>query len=275
MVLVGPHAVMSREIDIAIDAARRAGRLLLDATDDLKSLQQKEDDDARRESRQGLVTEMDRRCEREILSVLSAAFPQDGFLGEEQTALNLGRERVWVIDPLDGTISYARGLDAYATAIALLQHNEPVLGVVYLPDRDELFAAEAGAGATRNGQRIHVTAEAAVESCVLSMDHRIFRSGLHPRATGDLVRRVRRLRVADSGSRELCYVACGRVDGFIRMQQPTYDFVMGRVIVEEAGGVVRDFGGGPIGVRRDRERGANLVAGNARLVEQLTTYLAT
>lgn len=260
---------MSRELEAAAVAVRRAGAMLLQASEELKVLQFKDDAGTAAGARKGLVTEMDRRCEEAIVEVLHSAFPEDGFLGEELTSHNLASERVWVIDPLDGTIAYARGLDTYATCVGLLVHGEPVLGVVFLPRQGELFTAERGSGAYLNGVRIRVAQTDALENGIVSLDHRIFRADLYPRVTRDLLKTIRRLRVSDSCSQEFCLLACGRIDGMVRMLQPTYDYMMGKVIAEEAGGVVRDFHGQPVVPLISRERNANLIAGNAGMVRLL------
>lgn len=261
---------MSRELEAAAVAVRRAGAMLLQASEELKVLQFKDDGGTAAGARKGLVTEMDRRCEEAILEVLHDAYPEDGFLGEELTSHNLSSERVWVIDPLDGTISYARGLDSYATCVGLLVRGEPVLGVVFQPRQGELFTAERGAGAYLNGVRVRVAQTDALENGIVSLDHRIFRADLYPRVTRDLLKTIRRLRVSDACSQELCMIACGRIDGLVRTLQPTYDYMMGQVIVEEAGGIVRGFDGHPVVTKVSRERNANLLAGNAEMVRLLS-----
>jgi myo-inositol-1(or 4)-monophosphatase len=263
----------SRELDIAVRAVRTAGRMLLKASPELRSIRHKEDHSAFVNSRKNFITEMDRRCETAIQGILCSEFPAYGVIGEEQAFQNTSSEKVWVIDPLDGTLSYAHGLDSYVTAVGLVYRQEAVLGVVFQPEKNELYVAEKGSGAFLNGTRICVSQEQALESSVISMDHRIFRIEDYPRATGELVRRIRRLRVSESCSQELCYVACGRLDGLIRTLQPTYDYMMGKIIVEEAGGVVKDFQGQRIAIQLDRERNTNFVAGNTQIVSHLIEYL--
>jgi myo-inositol-1(or 4)-monophosphatase len=264
----------SREVEIAVEAARIAGEILSKASRRLRALHTKDDPYEVLDSRKHFVTEVDLRCEAAIRRVLTAEFPRDGVLGEELKSKNVKAERVWVIDPLDGTLSYAQGLDSYVTAIGLIQNREGVLGVVYQPEKKEWFVAERGSGAYLNGKRIGVGRKCTLESSVVSLDHRIFRIEAYPRVVRDLVRTIRRLRVSESCSQELCYVACGRLDGFVRTLQPTYDYLMGKVIVEEAGGLVRDFEAQQVEVRLNRERNTNLLAGNEQIVSLLSGYLA-
>jgi myo-inositol-1(or 4)-monophosphatase len=263
----------SRELTIAVKAALLAGKALLEASPRLRHLRAKTNSGPVVDSRKGFVTEMDRRCERLVTEIVSREFPDFGVLGEEQASDRLDAENVWVIDPIDGTLSYARGLDSYTVAVGLIRRGEPILGVVFQPEKNELFVAEKGLGAFLNGKPIHVSDEKKPETGLVSMDHRIFRIGEYPLATNDLVQKLRRLRVSESCSQELCYLACGRIDGFIRTLQPTDDYAIAKVIVEEAGGVVRDFEGKPIKIQLNRERNTNLLAGNPELVENLVRYM--
>lgn len=265
---------MSRAMDAAIGAARRAGEWLRAAEGGARTLRGKACPGEPADSRKGFVTAMDERCEEGIAEALEGAFPEYGILGEERVSRRLAAERIWIVDPLDGTLAYGRGLGGYATAIGLLRGTEMVLAVVYLPERDELFAAEQGAGATLNGTRIRVSGAEALSASVVSIDHRFLRTDDRPAATRGLLREIRRLRVAESCSAELCLVACGRLDAAIRSCQPTYDYGMGKLVVEEAGGRVVDFSGGAIVPRRDRERHADLVAATPALVPALLAYLA-
>lgn len=264
---------MNRLQDVAVDAAKAAGRLLLEGPDDLRSLKFKEVVGDTSDSRKHYVTEMDRRCEDLIKQRLVREFPQFGILGEEESAENLSAEFIWVVDPLDGTLSYSHGLSSYTISIALLHKQNPILGIVYGPVQDELFVAEKGKGAVLNGISIQVSPERTIENALVSMDHRIFRTQEYPRATTDLVKRIKRLRVSESCSQELCYVACGRIDAFIRTLQPTPDYVAAKIIVEEAQGIIRDFDDGFITPTINLVRNTNLLAGNLKLVRNLLPFL--
>lgn len=263
---------MSSELDTAIRAVREAGRLLLSRDAD-RNLQHKDVHGDVADSRKQFVTEMDVRCEQEIKQILRAAFPTHGFLTEEADPERVNTARVWVVDALDGTLSYSHGLPSYTTAISLLVNCESVLGAVFDPERNELFAAEKGSGAYLNGQRLRVSQERCIENSVVSVGHRILRIDDFPRAKCDLVKRVRRIRVSESCSQELCYVAAGRIDAALRTMQPTYDYAMGKIIVEEAAGVAGTFTGTPIAIQPNCERNTNIVAGNRHLVERLLPFL--
>jgi myo-inositol-1(or 4)-monophosphatase len=264
---------MSSELEVALDAVREAGAMLREVERSRRQLGHKNSKDEHQDSRKSFVTEMDYLCDKRLKERLHAAFPHYGLLTEESTPTNLSAERVWVVDPLDGTLSYGHGLDSYVTAVGLLHGRDVVLGAVYQPEKDELFYAERGCGAYLNGEPIEVSGQTEVGDSLISMGHRIFRRPEYHRAKTELVREMKRLRVSESCSQELCYLAAGRIDGFIRTFQPTYDFVMGKVIVEEAGGVLRDFHNDAVAIHLNCERYANLVAGHEQLVTRLCSYL--
>lgn len=264
---------MSAELEIAITAVKEAGGMMLEANKRYRQLEYKDSEYHYHNSRKNFVTQMDLECEKRIISLLYNAFPDYGFLTEESAAQNLGADRIWVIDPLDGTISYGHGLNSYATAVALLHKKEPVIAVIYHPEQDELYCAEKGAGAYLGKQRLKVSNQTAIEKSLITMGHRIFRIDDYPKATKDLVKRMKRLRVSESCSQELCYLAAGRIDGFIRTLQPTYDYVMGKIMVEEAGGVLRTFSNEEIRIQLNCERNTNIIAGNESLVTQLLSFV--
>ncbi len=265
--------MISAELQIAIRAAKTAGRLLLSAKPGSRSLTIKKEELLSSNTRKQFVTEMDRRCESAIKRILMKAFPDYGVLGEESGGQDLNRENIWVIDPLDGTISYAQGLDSYGVAVGLLHRGESVLGVVYLPYHQELFFAEKGYGAFCNEAPIHVSDTRDLKDSIVSLGHQIFRLNDYPRVIKELVQTIKRLRVSESCSREMCLVAAGKIDGFVRTNQPTYDYMMGKIIIEEAGGRVTDFQAAQLNIRLNTERNADILASNDHLHEALAAYL--
>lgn len=192
-----------------------------------------------------IVTEADREVEALIRARLTAARPADGFLGEESGAERGESDVTWVVDPIDGTVNYASGIPAYAVSVAVVQ-GEPdperwvsIAGAVYAPMLDELFTAVRGEGAWHRGQRLAVTEETPA-GALLGTGF-----GYDPAThDGDLatVRRVmtivRDLRRMGSAAIDLAYVAAGRLDGFFERGLNAWDFAAGRLLVEEAGGIV-------------------------------------
>jgi myo-inositol-1(or 4)-monophosphatase len=263
---------MSKELEVAIKAAKMAGSMLLNAKYHDRALGYKDIKDDINDSRKQFVTKMDSECEDAIKKILYESFPNYGILAEESGKENIHSEKIWVIDPIDGTISYSNGLDSFVTAIGLLNNNGNVLSVVYQPTTDRLYFAEKEKGAYLNYNQIFINSTEKLNESIISMDHRIFRIEEYPKATKELVKTIKRLRISESASLEMCLLASGNIDGFIRTMQPTYDYMMGKTIIEEAGGIVTDFMGNSIQIQLNNERNTNILAANYKLHKELTSY---
>jgi myo-inositol-1(or 4)-monophosphatase len=228
-------------LSIALDAARGAGRLLRDELGGARLISHKR-------SVIDLVTEMDQRSERFIVERLLGAFPDHGVLAEEGGATRGRSEYRWVIDPLDGTTNYAHGLPVFAVSVALEHAGVVELGVAYDPTRDECFVAERGHGATLGGEPIRVSTTPSLDGALLvtgfPYDIRTTVETNLPEYAALSVRAqaVRRL---GSAVLDLCYVACGRFDGFWELALGPWDMAAGGLIVQEAGGRVTSVRGGP------------------------------
>jgi myo-inositol-1(or 4)-monophosphatase len=242
--------------ELAVDTAKAAGailreRLSLDRTIDFKGAID-------------LVTDVDRASEELISAAILGRFPKHRFVGEESTFLAgdvpEGTELYsWLVDPLDGTTNYAHRYPHFAVSIALEHAGQVILGVVYDPMRDELFLAERGEGATLNGNPIQVSA---IDSLARSLLGTGFAYDPEERRENariwngflSLAQGVRR---DGSAALNLCYVACGRLDGFWERPLNAWDMAAGALIIEEAGGVVTGFGGTPFGPYRREIVAAN------------------
>ncbi len=139
-----------KELAVARTAAVRAGSLQIEHRDNIPAIVRKDDDSP--------VTEVDRKCEALIRHALLEAFPSDGFLGEETGRQEGSSGRTWIVDPLDGTRPYIRGIPTYSALIALEDEDQPVVGVLHLPAMRETYWACRGGGAFLNGQPIRVSA---------------------------------------------------------------------------------------------------------------------
>ncbi len=264
----------TEELKIAIELAKKAGAYLQSNHGQRQPFTfKKTSSELSMDTRKGFQTKADLEAEEIILDTLKKKFPDDGFLSEESPPEGTERDRVWVIDPLSGTIAYIHGLENYGVYLALLFRRKIVLGVVNCPAVSSFFWAEQGKGAFLNGQRIKVSTTDKLEDSLISIEHKMFRlSDDYPRITHDLVKKIRRLRVGESGGQELGYVAAGKTDALIKSRQPLYDYAAGKIILEESGGEFTDFSGNKTKISLDPEVGIDFVASNGRIHNKLLEY---
>lgn len=196
-----------------------------------------------------LVTEVDHDCEALIVETLHRERPGDAILAEEGRGDDReGAEWRWVIDPLDGTMNYAHGYPRFCVSIGVERGGRAEVGVVYDPLLDELFSAVRGRGATLNGRPIRTSRETEIGRALLATGfaydvHRSHDDNVDHFAR--FVKLARGLRRDGSAALDLCYVACGRFDGFWELKLHPWDVAAGNLIVEEAGGRTSDFRGNP------------------------------
>lgn len=193
-----------------------------------------------------LVTEADLQSEQHILQCLERRFPEDTFMTEETGRHGPGSNRVWLIDPLDGTINFAHELPFFAVSIALQVEAETVLGIVYNPCTRELFEAAKSHGAFLNEKPIAVSRTPELVNSLLATG---FPYTVHD-DPGEVMRRFHNILVRGQGIRrmgsaamDLCYVAAGRFAGYWEQDLNPWDTAAGALLVEEAGGRVTDFEG--------------------------------
>ncbi|MCJ7644916.1 MAG: inositol monophosphatase [Candidatus Aminicenantes bacterium] len=227
-------------LEAAKAAAREAGGLLRENADKRGEIMFKGAVD--------LVTHFDRKSQEMIFRRLSAAFPGHGYLAEEGLSLPGTSDCRWIIDPIDGTTNFAHTFPVFCVSIALEQKGEVVVGAVYDPMRDELFEAARGRGAFLNGARIRVSDIPELGKALLATgfpyDVRTSRFN-NVREFNAFIVRAQAVRRCGSAALDLCYVACGRFDGFWELKLKPWDVAAGALIVEEAGGRVSDFEGRP------------------------------
>lgn len=197
-----------------------------------------------------VVTEADGAAESLIVSRLLAAFPEHHIIGEEGGGSGAPVETAayrWYVDPLDGTTNYANRIPIFAVSLALTDAAmNPLVGVVYNPMSDELFSTARGAGTTRNGEPVRVSAEATLERCVLASGfpydkHTSPENNL--REWGAMLVRCRGLRRLGSAALDCCYVADGRFDGYWEQKVKPWDVLAGMLCAAEAGATISDYKG--------------------------------
>jgi len=223
-----PDPSLDRELQVAIAAASTAGAIHGQLYERLERIVHKSEKD--------VVTEADHLSEAAILETIRSVFPDDAFLAEESGTSGPAAERLWVIDPLDGTVNYANGIPFFAVSIGLVLDGHPVLGVVLDPVRDELFHAIAGRGAYLDGTAIHNPGKDRMSDAVVHLG--LPRSGF-ARQTSRYRRAVRITRQMGSATLSLAYVANGRFDAYVQWQGlSTWDICAAGVIAIEGGAVV-------------------------------------
>ncbi len=230
---------MSQELDIARQAALKAADLIKDYHTTHQRL------GIRYKGRHDLVTKADVASEEMIMEHIRDAFPDDEILAEESTGEEaLTSRRTWIIDPIDGTTNFAHRFPMYCVSIALYEDRTAQAAVVYEVNRGEMFTAERGKGAKRNGETITV-------SDVTRPDEALFGTGF-PYRDLELIDDYLRLfkvfmeetqgvRRPGSAAFDLCCVASGRFDGFYEYSLAPWDVAAAALIVREAGGVVTDW----------------------------------
>jgi myo-inositol-1(or 4)-monophosphatase len=243
----GDGSLIFRVIDFAIQTARDAGRVLSDRFG-RASLEVK------RKGEIDLVTEADLAAERLIIERIRSYYPRHRILAEEssenQNPEKTESEYRWIVDPLDGTTNYAHGYPCFCVSIALERAGEIVLGVIYDPTRDELFAAERGAGATLNARPIRVSDIDDLNQALLctGFPYDVRDRGDFARHFANFVHQAQAVRRDGSAALDLAYVACGRFDGFWEEGLRAWDVAAGKILIEEAGGRVTHYDGRPFDI---------------------------
>lgn len=199
-----------------------------------------------KEGLNNLVTEIDHKSEALIIDIIRAEYPDHYILTEESGDLPQNSEYKWIIDPIDGTINYANRIPICCVSIGLEKDGEMLFGAVYNPFINELFFAQKGFGATLNDKKISVTNKADLKTSCLAtgfpytyLDAVNGPLDVFPK----LIRKGIPVRRLGSAAIDLCWVACGRFDGFYEHKLQAWDSAAGFLIVEEAGGKVTDFKG--------------------------------
>jgi myo-inositol-1(or 4)-monophosphatase len=250
--------------EVGVHAARSAGDLLRRRVDSIREVRHK--------SAVDIVTDVDLLSEQQVCATLLATFPTHTILGEEGGARPGSDPRFrWIVDPLDGTTNYAHGFPFFCVSIGLEVEGRLTLGVAYDPSLDELFVAEAGRGATVNGRPIRVSSTTELPQALLATGFPYERAEF-PRALKSfevLSLQSQAIRRAGSAVLDLCYVACGRLDGYWEHRVKPWDLAAGALMVTEAGGSVTATDGSAFSVD-----GGQVLATNGQLHTAMTSALA-
>ena len=254
---------MSRFLEVAAEAARTAGKFLLENRGRIPA------DQVTEKARNDFVTRIDQQSEQRIVDILHRAFPEHQIVAEEGSRNPGPSPYRWLIDPLDGTTNFIQDLPMFAVSIALQEADRIICGVVYDPVHDELFQAERGQGAYCNGKPIRVSPENNFARAVIAtgFPHRnkIYLPD-YLLTFNEIFLQCSGMRRCGSAALDLCYTAAGRYEGFWELGLSPWDMAAGSLLVSEAGGRVTDFWNG-----KNYLNNGFIVAGNpethARLIE--------
>lgn len=222
-----------------IRTTKEAGKNILDHFGTAFSISQKT-------SANNIVTEVDKSTERLIRKMINDQFPDHGIVGEEYEIQQTKTKYQWIVDPIDGTTNFAHGIPLCCVSIGLLEDEKMLMGAVYNPMMDEFYFAERGKGAFVNEQRISVSDSSDFDTaCLVTGFPYNFPDYDITRVFTKLVKKGLPVRRLGSAALDLCWVACGRFDGFWEHNLNAWDIAAGYLIVEEAGGRVTDFQDNP------------------------------
>ncbi len=248
---------------VAASLALEAGKALKERLGDAGKIEYKGDVD--------LVTEMDRFSEELIVKELRRRCPEHGVLAEEGDNSSTSSGCRWIIDPLDGTTNYAHGFPFFCVSIAFEEHGTVSSAVVYDPMREELFSADKGRGARLNGKPIHVSETESLDKSLIATGFPYDIRSSEKNNLGhfsDFAVRAQAIRRAGAAALDLCYVGCGRFDGFWELKLKPWDLAAGALIVEEAGGSLSSPSGGPFTIYD-----GDVVASNGKIHEEMLSVL--
>ena len=228
-----------REIkQVAENAAREAGAYVAEHLNKLKDISYKG-------GINNLVTDVDLASEKIIKDMIKSRFPSHSILAEEGGEEPGGGSYKWIIDPLDGTTNFAHGFPVFCVSIGVMLDNEVITGIVYDPTRQELFSAEKGKGAFLNGERISVSGRRLVERSLISTGfaYDVEEKFDNLKSFQTMLKSAQAVRRAGSAAIDLCYVACGRFDGFWELGLNPWDTAAGHLMAAESGGRVSTISG--------------------------------
>ncbi|MCW8091326.1 inositol-1-monophosphatase [Alteromonas sp. ASW11-130] len=253
-------------LNIAVRAARAAGSIIV------RGFENRDDLETQSKGTNDYVTKVDKEAERAIISKIQQSYPNHAFLGEE-TGETEGSESEyqWVIDPLDGTTNFIKGIPHFCVSIALLYKGRLDQAVIFDPMRGELFTASRGQGAQLNGYRIRASKAKDLSETVLATafpfkDKKQF--GEYALGLNKIFHACGDIRRGGSAALDMAYVAAGRHDGYWERGIKAWDIAAGELLVREAGGLVTDFKGG-----NDPLYKGEVVAGGVKVVQTLVKYL--
>ncbi len=217
---------ISPSLNIMIKACEKASKVIIRDFGEIENLQ------VSKKGPRDFVTKTDKRVEKILIEELSKAKKNYSFLTEESGEIeNNDKNKVWIIDPIDGTTNFLHGIPHFAISVALQIDNELKSALIFDPIKNEIFFAEKNNGAYFNNHRVRVSNKSDIEDCLFSSDQqglKIIFPSLNMRSSG-------------SSALDMAYVGTGRLDGFFHNKINLWDIAAGMLIVQEAGGRINDI----------------------------------
>ena len=243
---------ISANLNVMIKASEKASKILIRDFGEIENLQVSKKGPA------DFVTNADLRTEKIIIEELKKARPKYSIISEENGVQNNeDKENTWIIDPIDGTVNFLHGIPHFAISIALRSNNEIISGLVFDPNKNELFYAEKNKGAFYNNQRVRVSKKSKIDNCLF--------------VTGGKMKNEPEIPFRKSGcaALDLAYVAAGRYDGYFQNHLNLWDIAAGIILVKEAGGILNEI---DLNVNKNIKIIASSVDINSKLLEKLDNF---
>jgi myo-inositol-1(or 4)-monophosphatase len=258
-----PEDELRQLLQTAIRGARSAGAIIRRDMKRPRNIEYKRARD--------MVTQTDKRAENVIIDIIQKQFPSHQIIGEESGLLNDNDSLfTWYIDPLDGTTNFVHGYPIFATSIGLTYKDEPLVGVILDPTRDELFSAAKGLGAFLNGKQMSVSNTMDMKSSILATGYYYIHDhlfALNMKLWNEIYPHTQGLRRGGAAAIDLAYVACGRLDGFWEFNLNPWDVAAGVVLIKEAGGEVIHANGDNFLTKDTKLK--HIIAGNINITNTL------
>lgn len=252
-------------LNIAVRAARVAGNIIVRGFENQSELM------IEAKGSNDYVTRIDKEAEQAIIRKIQQSFPEHSFVGEEGGVVEGDDDFKWIIDPLDGTINFIKGIPHFAVSIALMHKGRLDQAVVFDPIRGELFTASKGGGAQLNGFRIRASKAKELNQTILATALPFKNKDSVPaylESFSKIYMQAGDIRRCGSAALDLAYVAAGRYDGYWEKGVKPWDIAAGELLVRESGGLVTDYSGG-----NDPMHKGEIVAGSPKVVQTLVKYL--
>lgn len=252
---------MSGIINIATRAAYNAGNIIQQGSRNLAILK------TEKKGFNDYVSELDKKSEKIIIDTIQKAFPEHNILAEESGKLDKNSEYTWIIDPIDGTTNFIHGHPQYCVSIALKHHDKITHGVIFDPNRNDLYKAELGKGAFLNDKRIRVKNANYLEDALIGTGFPTYDMSFIDKYMAifkDMIMHTAGQRRCGSAALDLAFVAAGYLDGFWEFNLKPWDIAAGYLLVKEAGGLVCDFNN-----TNQFWQNGNIVAANPKLINEL------